>query len=126
LGGAPVATYAAAVREGGEAQGRVLGVLGVHFDWGPQADAVMRGVRLLPEEVATTRALILDMQGRVIAASDGVGVLEEVIVLPPNAGTSGFHEANGRVIAHHVTPGYETYRGLNWRGMLVQRLTNSG
>ncbi|WPB86594.1 HAMP domain-containing protein [Sediminicoccus rosea] len=126
LGQAPVATYAAAVREGGEAQGRVLGVLGIHFDWGPQADAVMRGVRLLPEEVATTRALILDAGGRVLAASDGVGVLEEVIALPPGAGESGFFEADGRAIAHHVTPGYETYRGLGWRGALVQRLGGAG
>ncbi|MBX9748168.1 MAG: methyl-accepting chemotaxis protein [Roseococcus sp.] len=121
LGGAPVATYAAAVREGGEPDGRVLGVLGIHFDWGPQADAVVRGVRLLPEEVATTRALILDARGRVIAASDGAGLLEEVIALPAQAGTSGFFEADGLVIAHHATPGYETYRGLNWRGVLVQR-----
>lgn len=122
LGQAPVATYAAAVRENGEAHGRVLGVLGIHFDWGPQAEAVVRGVRLLPEEAATTRALILDARGRVLAASDGVGLLEETMALPAGAGTSGFFETDGRVVAHHVTPGYETYRGLGWRGVLVQRL----
>jgi hypothetical protein len=37
LNGAPVATYAAAVREGGDANGRPIGVLGIHFDWSPQA-----------------------------------------------------------------------------------------
>jgi len=122
LGAAPVATYAAAVREGGEAQGRVLGVLGIHFDWGPQADAVVRGVRLHPEEAAITRALLVDKRGRVLAASDGAGLLGETIQLPHNAGKSGFFEANGQVIAHHATPGYETYQGLGWRGVLVQRL----
>jgi hypothetical protein len=120
LGGAPVATYAAAVRDGGEAQGRVLGVLGIHFDWAPQAEAVVRGVRLLPHEVATTRALLVDRGGRVLAASDGQGLLQEVIMLPADAGVSGFFEAGGRIFAHHLTPGYETYRGLGWRGVLVQ------
>ncbi|HAP98910.1 MAG TPA: chemotaxis protein [Rhodospirillum rubrum] len=37
----PVATYAAAIREGGLPHGRVLGVLGVHFDWGAQARAIV-------------------------------------------------------------------------------------
>jgi hypothetical protein len=35
LDGALVATYAAAVRDGGRANGRVAGVLGIHFDWTP-------------------------------------------------------------------------------------------
>ncbi|HEV7458063.1 MAG TPA: methyl-accepting chemotaxis protein [Roseococcus sp.] len=121
LGGVPVATYAAAVREGGEAQGRVLGVLGIHFDWAPQAQAVLRGMRLLPHEAATTRALLVDRAGRVLAASDGQGVLAETLPIPPQAGPSGVFEAGGAVVAHHVTPGYETYRGLGWRGVLVQR-----
>ncbi len=36
LGDAPVATYATAIREGGQAKGKILGVLGVHFDWRPR------------------------------------------------------------------------------------------
>ncbi|MBB3900144.1 methyl-accepting chemotaxis protein [Roseococcus suduntuyensis] len=121
LGGVPVATYAAAVREGGEAQGRVVGVLGIHFDWAPQAEAVVRGVRLHPHEVASTRALLVDRDGRVLAASDGHGVLSETIPIPSHAGPSGVFEAADARFAHHVTPGYETYRGLGWRGVLVQR-----
>jgi hypothetical protein len=123
LGGVPVATYAAAVREGGEAEGRVLGVLGIHFDWAPQADAVVRGVRLQPHEAASTRVLLVDAAGRVLAASDGQGALEERVPLPAQPGASGVFEAGGSLIAHHVTPGYETYRGLGWRGVLMQRAT---
>ena len=33
LNGAPTATYATAIRQGGLANGAVIGVLGVHFDW---------------------------------------------------------------------------------------------
>ncbi len=119
LGGVPVATYAAAVRGGGQAHGRPIGVLGIHFDWGPQAEAVVRGVRLMPDEAARSRALLVDAAGRVLAASDGQGVLTERIELP--RGTAGFHhDAAGRTVAYHRTPGYETYRGLGWSGVLVQ------
>lgn len=122
LGGVAVATYAAAVREAGEARGRPIGVLGIHFDWGPQAEAVVRGVRLTAGERDRTRVLLVDADGRVLAASDGAGLLREHIALPAGSGASGFHtDAAGCTIAHHRTPGYETYRGLGWRGVLVQQ-----
>lgn len=57
LDDAPVATYATAIREGGAANGKVVGVLAVHFDWGPQAQAVVDGVRLGDDERAITRVL---------------------------------------------------------------------
>lgn len=120
LGNAPVATYAAAVREGGETRGRVLGVLGIHFDWEPQAAAVVRGVRLTRAEAERTRALIVDRAGRVLAASDGRGELEEAVALPADAGEAGFRERQGSLIAFHRTRGYETYRGLGWAGVIVQ------
>lgn len=121
LRGAPVATYAAAVREGGETRGRPTGVLGIHFDWGPQAEAVVRGVRLSPAEVARTRVLLLDAKGRVLAASDQRGVLDEVVRLDHGGRDSGsYTDANGSTVAFHRTPGYETYRGLGWFGALIQ------
>ena len=46
LGDAQVATYVASVREGGDPRGKPLGVLAVHFDWEPQARAIVQGVRL--------------------------------------------------------------------------------
>jgi hypothetical protein len=121
LSNAPVATYAAAVREGGEAKGRPIGVLGIHFDWEPQAQAVVRGVRLTPGEAARTRVLLVDGAGRVLAASDGAGVLEEVLPVALRGRMSGCdRDEKGRTIAFHRTPGYETYQGLGWYGVLVQ------
>ncbi|MBP0444320.1 methyl-accepting chemotaxis protein [Roseomonas sp. SSH11] len=119
LGGAPAAIYAAAIREGGAVRGRVTGVLGVHFDWAPQARAVVQGVRLPPAEAATSRVLLLDAAGRVLAASDGRGELTEQVELP--TGPSGsLQEPGGRTLAFHRTPGYETYRGLGWAGAILQ------
>ncbi|RYY08510.1 MAG: methyl-accepting chemotaxis protein, partial [Alphaproteobacteria bacterium] len=123
LAGAQVATYAASVREGGRADGRVLGVLGIHFDWEPQARAIVEGVRVAPEDRARTRVLLVDTNRRVLAASDGQGILTEVLPLDPKGQTSGIARDNqtGTVTAFHRTPGYETYLGLGWYGMIVQR-----
>jgi hypothetical protein len=121
LGNAAVATYSAAIRAGGAQRGRVLGVLGIHFDWEPQAQAVASGVRLSSAERGRTRALLVDGQGRVIGASDGAGLLQDSV--PPGVirGEQGsMVDATGRLWAWHRTPGYETYRGLGWYGVIVQ------
>ena len=77
LDGAPVAIYSTAIRAGGDRQGAVLGALGIFFDWGPQAQAIVDGLRLSDDERARTRALLLDADGRVIAASDRRGLLTD-------------------------------------------------
>jgi hypothetical protein len=125
LNGAPVATYAAAIREGGQENGRALGVLGIFFDWRPQAEAVVGGLRLNEVEKEITRALLLDQNFRVIASSDGVGFLSESFPLKTENGSMGsYTDEQNRVIGYAVTPGYETYRGLGWYGVVVQRLSD--
>ncbi|MDR7230965.1 hypothetical protein J2X45_002056 [Caulobacter sp. BE264] len=120
LGDAPVATYATAIRAGGEVGGRPLGVLGVHFDWRPQAQAVVDGVRLTPEERERSRVMLLDGRGRVLAASDGQGVLTETFPLDTSAGPMGSYADGDMTVGYARTPGYETYQGLGWYGCLVQ------
>ncbi len=121
LDNAPVATYAAAVRAGAEVQGRAIGVLAIHFDWGAQAETVVKGVRLSPDEAARTRVALVDANGRVIAASDRTGMPDETLHIEHAGQAAGsFHDLSGRTVAFHRTPGYETYRGLGWYGVLVQ------
>jgi len=120
LNDAPVATYATAIREGGQAHGRVLGVLGVHFDWKPQAQAVVDGVRLTDEERSRSRVLLLDQNHRVLASSDGKGVLEETFKLETAGGVMGSYAEGSKTIGYALTPGYETYTGMGWYGCLVQ------
>ena len=120
LNGAPTATYATAIRQGGLANGAVIGVLGVHFDWQAQAQTVVDGVRLTPDEKARTRVLLLDQTHRVLAASDGVGVLSETVKLDVAGGVMGSYAKGGRTVGYARTPGYETYQGLGWYGCLVQ------
>lgn len=74
------------------------------------------------EDRARTRVLLVDARNRVIAASDGRGVLEETVPLAANGRVSGadLDARTGRVVAFHRTPGYETYAGLGWYGVIVQ------
>lgn len=118
LDNATVATYATAIRRDGLTHGEALGVLGIFFDWAPQAQAVVRGVRL--DDQANARCLLLDARHRVIAASDGRGVLEEIFPLDTRQGASGHYlDTAGRIVGYALTPGYETYRGLGWYGVIV-------
>ena len=117
LGNAQVATYCASVRAGGKANGKPTGVLAIHFDWEPQARAIVQGVRVGAADKA--RVLLVDSNFRVIAASDGQGLLTERVSLPLEGRRSGFYQdRSGALIAFHATPGYETYKGLGWFGVI--------
>ncbi len=122
-----VATYAAAIREGGLADGKVIGVLGIFFDWAKQSQTVIDNVRLSEEEKRHTRCLILDAKGRVIASTDGKGVLTESFSLKTEEKTSGaYTDSCGRVVGFFRTVGYETYVGLGWYGVIVQEVVQPG
>ncbi|WP_082504040.1 methyl-accepting chemotaxis protein [Methylobacterium sp. Leaf111] len=116
LGGAQVATYCASVRADGDSRAGPIGVLAIHFDWQAQAQAraIVDGVRVAQEDRARTRVLLVDARNRVIAASDGCGVLEETLPLAAGGRLSGADQdpRTGRIVAFHRTPGYETYAGL--------------
>jgi hypothetical protein len=121
LDAATIATYAARVHAGGKVGGAPLGVLAVHFDWKPQARTIVEGVRLSPEDKARSRVMLVDANRRVIASSDGRGVLTETLPLGIDGKSNGYYtDAKGALIAFHATPGYETYRGLGWYGVIVQ------
>jgi hypothetical protein len=121
LKNAHVATYATAIRENGAAKGRPLGVLVAFFNWAPQSSGVVKGVRLTEDEWKRTRCLILDSTFRVIASSDDQGILGEYFPLLTDGKPSGFYHAkDGRTISFAATPGYESYRGLGWYGVIAQ------
>jgi len=117
----PSAIYAAAIRADGEARGKVLGVLVIHFDWETQGDTVVRGIRLLDAEKDRSRVVLVDSGQRVLASSDGRGVLSETLSLSLASRTSGFaFSSDGMISAWARTPGYETYPGQGWYGVIQQ------
>jgi hypothetical protein len=116
-----VGTYATAIRLGGENNGEAIGALGIFFDWQPQAEAIVKGVRMSESEAARTRALLIDSNFRVIASSDGHGLLSERYPLQNSQGNMGYYtNDDGKVVGYSLTPGYETYAGLGWYGVLEQ------
>jgi hypothetical protein len=120
-----VATYSTAVREGGRADGRVIGALGIFFDWESQAAAVVNGVRLTQEERAVTRCMLIDRDGRIIASSEGRGILKDIVTLSrtrDSGKTGSYKTPNGTSVGFAETPGYETYAGLGWLGVIEQRV----
>ncbi|MBR1122615.1 methyl-accepting chemotaxis protein [Bradyrhizobium lablabi] len=118
LGNAQVATYCASVRAGGKADGKPIGVLAIHFDWEPQARAIVQSVRVGAADKA--RVLLVDSNFRVIASSDGQGLLTERVPLSLDGKRCGFYQdRSGTLVAFHATPGYETYRGLGWFGVIL-------
>lgn len=121
LADAQVATYAASIRRNGDSKAPPLGVIAIHFDWQPQAQAIVRGVRLTDEERARSRVLLVDSTGLILASSDGHGALEERIPVAFDGRQSGCDiDARNRLVAFHHTPGYETYEGLGWYGVIIQ------
>jgi len=125
LGSKQVATYSTAVREGGRANGKVIGALGIFFDWGTQAAAVVNAVRLTAEEKKVTRCMLVDRDGRIIASSDGKGILQDRFRIHKTAKSSStdfYTTPEGAAIGFAETPGYETYPGLGWHGVIEQRV----
>ena len=124
LGGQQVATYSTAVREGGRANGKVIGALGIFFDWGTQAAAVVNAVRLTDEEKKLTRCMLVDREGRIIASSDGKGILRDKFRIRKGPGapkTDFYANLDGSAVGFAETPGYETYPGLGWHGVIEQK-----
>ena len=121
-GGKPVAVYAAAVRSGGEMAGKSLGVLGVFFDWQEQSRSIVQDEpNLSKDEWNRSRVLLLDSSHRVIAASDGKGLLSHFSLHNSNQSKGYYIDEEGAIIAFAKTIGYQEYDGLGWMGVIVQK-----
>jgi hypothetical protein len=116
LGGSQVATYATAIRAGGETRGKPVGVLGIFFDWEPQAQAIVDGISLSEEERKHSKVMLLDSRHRVIASTEPGSFGQSYPIQPTDEW--GHMMKNGKIVAYGLTPGYETYRGLGWYGCI--------
>jgi hypothetical protein len=121
LGNAQTATYSTAIRKDGAVDGAIVGVLGIFFDWEPQARDIVQGVALSDAERAETRVMLVNSQQQVIAASDKPCTLSEVYSFKPEH-EQGHYIVGNRMVCYALTPGYETYRGLGWYGCIETRL----
>jgi hypothetical protein len=121
LGGAAVASYATAVREGGRTNGRVIGALGIFFDWEKQSQLVVDSVHLAAEEREGTRCMIVNGDHKIIASRDRCGLYDVFPVKTDGQKIGSYIDGDGTLIGFALTPGYETYTGLGWYGVLAQK-----
>jgi hypothetical protein len=120
--------YSCAVRENESANGKVIGVLGVVFNWEGLAQKIMHQTPLSEEEKTNSRICIVDDDGTILADSKG-RMLDDAIQF---AGSTKLleekknfiivnYEGSECCIAHAFSPGYETYSS-GWHSLIIQRL----
>jgi hypothetical protein len=118
-----VAAYAATVRKDGKKDGKIVGVLGVIFDWEDQAKTIVRTEPSLSEDEWTrSRVILLDQNMRIIAASDNNGILLPFMLEHNGQQKGHYFNANHELIAFAKTLGYQEYDGLGWYAAIVQTL----
>lgn len=118
-----VAVYGAAVRKEGMTNGKIIGVLGVVFDWEEQSSTIVQKEPAISESSwRRTRVMLLDNKLRIIAASDHQGVLEPFILQHQGRQRGHYMNDKQEVIAYAKTLGYQEYDGLGWYAVIVQKL----
>jgi hypothetical protein len=124
----PVLVYSCGVRAGGQANGALLGALGVVFNWEGLAQTILHQAPLPAEEREGTRCVIVDEEGFLLADSWGKQ-LQETLDLPNRAEifaekknfSIGSYNGKRCCIAHAQAPGFETY-STHWHSLLIQPL----
>lgn len=116
-----VAVYATAVRSGGKVDGAPIGVLGVFFDWDEQSRIVVQNEpSLTQEEWQRSRIMLLDQHFRIIAASDGQGLLNNFMLEHHNQQKGFYFNSSNELVAYARTLGYQEYDGLGWYSVITQ------
>ncbi|WP_311785559.1 methyl-accepting chemotaxis protein [Ferirhizobium litorale] len=115
--------YATGIREGGTSDGKLIGTLGVYFDWQNQGQAIVDKEANLPPHIAErTTVMLLDGRSRVIACSNpGLVFTHFALSNPSNLMRGSYYDASGSIVAFARTLGYEDYDGLGWYGVVVQK-----
>jgi hypothetical protein len=129
VNGEYILAYSCAVRQGGDANGAPIGVLGILFNWQGLAQTVVDRTPLSEDERSHSRVAILGEDGMVLADTQG----------PPLSGVLNFQdrdrvwdcakvfqesedEAGRRIlVAHAKAPGFETY-STHWHSVILQFL----
>ncbi|MFS2176261.1 methyl-accepting chemotaxis protein [Rhizobium pisi] len=115
--------YATGIRENGKLDGRLIGTLGVYFDWQNQGQAIVEKEANLPPQLAEkTTVMLLDGKSRVIATTNPALLFSHFALANPSGQAKGsYYDNNGSIVAFARTLGYEDYDGLGWYGVVVQR-----
>ncbi len=118
--------YSCGVRAGGESRGKLIGALGIVFNWSALAQVVMERTPVEPSMDKATRRCIVDQSGAVLADSFG-RIMEEPLDLRGLETLMGQEKSfirlryDGRecFVGHARSPGYETY-ATGWHSVIIE------
>jgi hypothetical protein len=130
VAGERVLIYSAGIRENGDLNGKLLGVLGIVFRWDALAQAIVENTPMSQLEKSQSRVCIVDSSGLILADTEG-RQLQEHLDLAQFASIikSAKHFSTVNVnnepccVAHARSPGFETY-ATGWHSLIIQRLPN--
>ena len=128
VSGHSVLGYSGGVREGGQARGKLLGVLGIFFNWEEFAQTIMDQSPLSDTEKPNTLCCICNNKGLILADSRGHrldATLEmenrEQIFADKKNFVLGQYDGEPACIAHAQAPGFETY-STGWHSLVIQTM----
>lgn len=121
-----VMVYSAAVREGGQHEGKPIGVLGLLFNWEAFAQSIVKNTPLAHDELDTTRVLIADDDGNLLADSFGRQLREMIqvgLLEPIQENRKGFSiglvDGEQHCVGYAKAPGYEDFT-TGWNSLIIQ------
>lgn len=121
-----VLIFASPVRTGGHADGTPIGVLGAVCDWEALAKSIFRSTPLATDEAETTRVVVADDNGNVLADSLGHHLTELIslnLLEPIRKDRKGFMIAvvGGQqcCVGYAAAPGYEGF-STGWNSLIIQ------
>ena len=126
VGNQPSLVYSCGVREGGDSSGKLLGVLGIVFDWLGLAQPILNNMPIPQREKSSTQAFIVDRSGAVLASNQGFPIGKKLDLPDFNrilASKKGFYvtdfENQSVCVGHALAPGFETY-STDWVSIVLQ------
>lgn len=122
-----VLIYSCGVREGGKPHGRLLGVLGIVFNWDALAQTIVNNLPLSEADKKNARACFCDDHGLILADSknrqlDQLEFIEREALFDKKKNYV-LTEIDGKsyCVGHARSPGFETY-ATGWHSLVLYEL----
>jgi len=121
-----VLVYSCGVRQHGVSNGKLLGVLGILFNWESFAQTIVNQTPVADCERQVTRCVLCDDHGNLLADSWGkqlqdkldIRSLEQLMNSGKGYAMIDF-QGQKQCVAHAKSPGFETYR-TGWHSLILQ------
>jgi hypothetical protein len=125
VGGQRALVYSCGVREGGDINGNLLGVLGIVFNWDALAQTIVHNTPLAADEKHRARVCIVDNDGHILADSHNRQLqarleITDLHQLLANKKEFVITTVAGKkcIVAHAAAPGFETYT-TGWYSVII-------